>query len=369
MSTADRIARLRDALREQDLEAILVSSPENRRYLSGFTGSAGYLLVSQEQAVLATDFRYVEQAGDQAPDFRVLKVGGKGHWLNEALAHTRIRRIGFEDQDLTVSAHSALIKALDSSKTVKKNGVELVETQDLLDKIRVTKSGEELGRLARAIEITDLAFEEVSHAMRPGITEREVAWQLEKAMRERGAEAPAFDTIVASGPNGAMPHHTPGDKVLEQGEPVVVDMGARYQGYCADLSRTVVVGGHGDDKFWKVYETVLRAQLNAEEDVEPGMTGAEVDAISRDVIALAGYEKNFGHSLGHGVGLAVHEFPHVGPSAEDVIEDGMVFTIEPGIYLSSWGGVRIEDIVVLEDGRARVMSKAPKLQPHLEQTK
>ena len=365
MNTSDRIARLRDALQDEGLDAILVSSRENRHYLSGFTGSAGYLLVSHEQAVLATDFRYVEQARGQAVDFRVLKDSGKGHWLKKTLEQTAVNRVGFEAQDLTVSAHSALTKALGHPET--QNGIELVETQDLLDKIRVTKSSEELGHMARAIEITDLAFEEVSHSIRPGITEKNVAWQLEKAMRERGAEAPAFDTIVASGPNGAMPHHAPCDKVLEHGEPVVVDMGARYEGYCADLSRTVVVGGSGDEKFWRIYETVLRAQLNAEDEIKSGMTGAEIDAISRNVIALAGYKENFGHSLGHGVGLAVHELPHVSPNAKDVIEDGMVFTIEPGIYLSGWGGVRIEDIVVLENGRAKVMSKAPKLQPRLEQ--
>ena len=179
-------------------------------------------------------------------------------------------------------------------------------------------------------------------------------------MRERGAEGLAFDIIVGAGPNGALPHHLADDTVIRDGQPVVIDMGARYEGYCADLTRTIFVG-EPDDTFAKVYGTVLRAQLAAEEKVRPGMTGAETDAISRDIIAEAGYGDSFGHSLGHGVGLAVHENPRVGPRAKDIIEDGMAFTIEPGIYLPEWGGVRIEDIVVMEDGRARDLSKATKL--------
>ena len=359
MSISERLQRLRDALREKELDAVLVSSPENRRYLSGFTGSAGYLLVSHSEAALATDFRYVEQAGQQAPQFRVERIASKQDWLPELASKLGAKRIGFESHHMTVGDHSAFQKALGEAGG--SDGPALIELSDTVDMMRAAKDGEEMALLSRAIDITDQAFEAVAPTIEAGVAEREVAWELEKAMRERGAEGLAFDIIVGAGPNGALPHHLAGDKVIGRGEPVVIDMGARYRGYCADLSRTIVVG-QPDEMFRRVYDMVLGAQIAAEERVRPGMTGAEVDAIARDILAEAGYGDNFGHSLGHGVGLAVHELPRVGPNATDRLEDGMVFTIEPGVYLSDWGGVRIEDIVVLENGRARVISKAPKLE-------
>ena len=358
MSIDARLQRLRQALEREELDAILVSSPENRRYLSGFTGSAGYLLLSQTEAVLATDFRYVEQAERQADGYRVERISGGLGWMPHLASQLGATRIAFESQHVTVATHSAFQKAV--SEASQSNGLVLVETSDLLDKMRSMKDPEEMALLARAIEVTDQALEEVSSTIGPGVTEREVAWELEKAMRVRGADGLAFDIIVGAGPNGALPHHLADDTVIGEGQPVVIDMGAKYDGYCADLTRTIIVG-EPDDKLRLVYQTVLDAQLAAEEMVEAEMTGAEADAIARDIIAEAGYGDNFGHSLGHGVGLAVHEYPRVGPNADDILEDGMVFTIEPGIYLSDWGGVRIEDIVVLENGRARVISQAPKM--------
>ena len=359
MSTGPRLQKLRESLAQEELDAILVSSPENRRYLSGFTGTAGYLLISQSDAVLATDFRYIEQAGQQAPDFRIERVSRGLGWFVKLASELGATRIGFESQHMTVGTHSAFQKAVEEADQA--DQIALLETSELVDKMRATKYEDEMGLLARAVEITDQALEQITPTIKAGMTEAGVAWELEKAMRERGAEAMAFDIIVGAGPNGALPHHRADDTVIRDGQPVVIDMGAQYEGYCADLTRTIVVG-EPDDTFWGIYDTVLRAQLAAEEGVEPGMTGAEVDAISRDLIADAGYGEKFGHSLGHGVGLAVHEYPHVGAGADDPLEDGMVFTIEPGIYLPDWGGVRIEDIVVLENGRARVMSKASKLE-------
>ena len=359
MTVAPRLNKLRDTLRSQELDAMLVSSPENRRYLSGFTGSAGYLLVSQSDALLGTDFRYIEQAGRQAPDYRIERLPPAMTWLPEMASQIGVSRIGFESRDLSVHTHAAFQKAIEESSL--NNRPVLVETSDTLDRLRAGKYTEEMELLGRAIEITDQAIQEVSSTIAAGMTEEQVAWDLEKAMRQRGAEGMAFDIIVAAGPNAALPHHLADDTVIREGVPVVIDMGARYQGYCADLTRTIVVG-KPDEKFRRVYGIVLQAQLAAEERVRSGMTGEEVDAIARDIIADAGHGDNFGHSLGHGVGLAVHELPGVGPRAKDVIEDGMVFTVEPGVYLSEWGGVRIEDIVVMENGRARVLSKAPKLE-------
>ena len=357
MSTDQRLDRLRETIGEKGLDAVLISSWENRLYFSAFSGSAGYLLVSDSKAVLGTDFRYVEQAGQQAPCFQVERLKPGMDWLPKLASGMGAKRIGFEDQHMTVSSHAAFRKRIAEAS----NGsqVELIEMSDALDMVRATKDGEEIELLARAIEITDQAFERVAPTIEAGVMEREVGWELEKAMRELGAEGPAFDIIVGAGPNGALPHHRADDTIISDGDPVVIDMGARYDGYCADLTRTIVVG-EPDETFAPVYNTVLRAQIAATEGVMPEMTGAEADCISRDVIEEAGHGDKFGHSLGHGVGLAVHEGPTLGPNGSDLLEDGMVFTIEPGIYLPGWGGVRIEDIVIMENGRARVMSQATK---------
>jgi Xaa-Pro aminopeptidase len=358
LSTKARLAKLREQLSENEVDAILVSTPENRRYLSGFAGSAGYLLVSSDDAVLATDFRYIEQAGNQAPDFRVVRISSSVGWFTELTSENGLRRVGFESRDMTVSAHSAFQKAIDELEPSLRP--ELVPTPTVVEKLRAVKDEGEIKLIGRAVELADQALDEVAPGIAPGMTERAIAWELEKAMRERGADEISFDIIVGSGPNGALPHHRAGDRVIEDGDPIVIDMGATYEGYCSDLSRTVFVG-EPDDKFRRVYDTVLRAQLLAEEKVTEGMTGGEVDGLARDVIVEAGHGEEFGHSLGHGVGLAVHEAPTVGPRGEEPITEGMVFTVEPGIYISGWGGVRIEDMVVLENGRARVLSKAHKL--------
>ena len=354
---ANRLQRLREKLQQEELDGILISAAENRRYLSGFSGSAGYLLISTDEAVLATDFRYTEQAGKQAPEFRVQRIG-REPWLGKLSAELGLKRVGFESDATTVATHSALQKSLEDAAGAERP--ELVSTTGIVERLRAVKDDAELKLLTRAVEIADEALDQVAPTIEPGVTEGAVAWELEKAMRERGAEAASFDIIVGAGPNGALPHHRADDTIINRGDPVVIDMGATYQGYCSDLTRTVLVG-EPDDTLKRVYDTVLRAQLAAEETVTAGFTGAEADAIARDIIAEAGYEENFGHSLGHGVGLAVHEHPRVAPKSEDVLEDGMVFTVEPGIYLSGWGGVRIEDMVVLENGRARVISKAAKL--------
>lgn len=358
MSIELRLEKLRQRMEKDNLQGVLISNSENRRYLSGFAGSAGYLLITQKDAFLATDFRYIEQAGQQAPDYEIERTVGRFDWFPKLVKKTDVSKIGFEATDVTVSHHSALVKELDESGL--SETVSLTEMANLVSELRITKYEEEMDCLLRAIEITDRAFEEIAPTIESGVTEAEVAWALEKSMRGQGADGLAFETIVGTGPNGALPHHIADDTVIADGDSVVVDMGAKYEGYCADLTRTVVVGDP-DERFLEVYGTVLEAQISAEEMVESGMTGAEVDAISRDIIGRAGHWDEFGHSLGHGVGLAVHESPTVGPGSSNILEDGMVFTIEPGIYLPGWGGVRIEDIVMLQNGRACVLSKASKL--------
>ena len=353
----ERMERLVGQLREREMDAVLISTPENRRYLSGFTGSAGYLLISADHALLVTDSRYTEQAANQAPECRVLQVREGWDWLLEWLKESGARRLGFESQDMTVATYNNVLEALGKEESL--SHVSLVATSGIAEEQRAVKDGNELAALQKAIAASDGAMEAVCPAIREGMTEREVAWRMEVAMRDLGADGLSFDTIVAAGPNGAMAHHRPSDRPIGSGEPIVIDMGARVDGYCSDLTRTMVVGDH-DDTFRRVYDIVLTAQLTAINTVRVGMTGEECDSLARAVITEAGHGDNFGHGLGHGVGLAVHEDPRVGPKSSDPLRPNSVFTVEPGIYLSGWGGVRIEDIVVLGEEGATAMSKALK---------
>jgi Xaa-Pro aminopeptidase len=353
----DRLRRMMDGLDRREVDGMLVSRPENRRYLSGFTGSAGGLLITRDRAILATDSRYTEQARDQAPDFQVVPAQSGWDWLVKPLLKSGVRRLGFESEHLTVGGHHRLLASIQRESALA--GLSLVPAPGAVEELRSVKGQEELVLLQRAIDASDSAVDAVSPTLREGMTEREVAWRMEQAMRGCGAQGTSFNTIVASGPNGAMPHHRPTDRAIRAGEPVVIDLGAKVAGYCSDLTRTVVLGPE-DEAFRQVYDIVLGAQLAAISLVRPGMTGGDGDRLARSVIQAAGYGGNFGHSLGHGVGLAVHEAPRVGPASEDRLAVSTVFTVEPGIYIPGWGGVRIEDIVLLEEAGARPLSKARK---------
>ncbi len=355
----DRVQRLRDALAERELGGLLVSNAQNRRYLSGFTGSAGHLLITPSDAMIATDFRYYEQSATQAPAFRLVKMlGGFDAWVPALLAGLGGAKIGIESADMTVSVHGQLRKAI--VDLPEGDRVELVPTTNVVEGLRQLKEPGEVAALQRAVDLGDAAFTDVAERIEPGWTEKQVAWEIEKYIREHGGDALSFDTIVAGGPWGAMPHAYPRDRKLEAGEGVVIDMGCDVGGYMSDLTRTIFLG-KPDDQFKKIYDIVLTAQLTAKEMVKPGMTGGETHMIAHNIIDAAGYGETFGHGLGHGIGLQVHEAPRVGKTSDDVLGDSMVFTIEPGIYVTGWGGVRIEDMVVLEGGKARVMSRAPKL--------
>ncbi len=358
LATQRRLERLRAKLQDKRLDAILVSNSENRRYLSGFIGTAGYLFITDYEATLATDFRYTEQAEQQAPGFQVERITGNPNWIPALCDKSGAKSLGFEADDITVAQFERFKKAFDENNA----GTRLEPTEGLTRDLRAIKDEGEMELLSRAIQIGDEAFDEVADSVETGMTEAEVAAQIERAVRARGAESISFDTIVAAGPNAARPHHRAGDTPIREGEPVVIDMGARYKGYCSDLTRTIVLG-KADDKTKRVYDIVLSAQLAAIEMVEAGMTGGDADNLARKVIEEAGHRDDFGHSLGHGVGLEVHENPGLAPNGKGELQDGMVFTIEPGIYLKGWGGVRIEDVVALENGKARVLSKARKRSP------
>ena len=353
----ERVEGLVAQFQDKELDGVLISAPENRRYLSGFSGSAGYLFITKANAILVTDSRYTEQATNQSPYFDVRQARGGWGWLIDELKSSGVKKVGFESQDMTVSSYNNLIDAIKGDSAL--GDVSMVPAPGLAENQRIIKDEEELKMLQLAIDAADKSMDLVCPAITPGMTEKEVAWRMEMAMRDFGADAISFDTIVAAGPNGAMAHHQPTDYVIKQGDPIVIDMGAKVGGYCSDLSRSIAVG-EPDETFNKVYDTVLGAQLTAINTVKVGMTGEETDNLSRNVIADAGYGDNFGHSLGHGVGLEIHENPRVGPRSPDVLELDTVFTVEPGIYLSGWGGIRIEDIVILRADGAVPLSKARK---------
>jgi Xaa-Pro aminopeptidase len=339
------------------IEAILVSQPENLYYLSGCDGLEGYLLITENRAVLVTDFRYVEQAQRQSPGFEIFQIKGKmADWLPELFGDLNIKRLGFEGSHLTVSA----LKQISSLLNKLESKPHLLPVNRLIESLRAVKDADEIEHIKGAIKITDSVFEYIPDILRPGITEIELAWKIERFMREHGSQPVPFELIAASGPNSALPHAKPSDYVIKENEPVVIDIGSKSQFYGSDLTRTFFTG-NPDETFRKVYNIVLKAQLTAISDIKAGMTGSEADSIARTVISQAGYGETFGHSLGHGIGLVTHENPRLGQNSQDILTEGMVFTLEPGIYLSGWGGIRIEDDIMIENGKARVLSSAPKM--------
>jgi Xaa-Pro aminopeptidase len=351
-----RLQRLRALLQEKELDALFVSQAENRRYLSGFVGTAGFLIVSSSKAVLATDFRYTEQARMQAPDFEVIQVTGEpSEWLPQLAGDLGLKRVGFESPDLTFYTYHRLTEAIGRGANW-----QLTPTEKLVERLRSVKDPRELTTLTSAARLADRAFEHLQKAVRPGMQEREAAWEVERFLRESGSEFIPFELIVASGPNAALPHAHPSERRIAEGEPVIMDIGARVDGYCSDLSRTFYLGKQ-DETFRRVYDIVLGAQLTALATLKSGMTGEEADNLARTVIVQAGYGDNFGHGLGHGVGLAVHEEPRLGMNSKDVLSDNMVFTVEPGVYLPGWGGVRIEDMAVIEQGKVRPLTGSQKV--------
>jgi Xaa-Pro aminopeptidase len=352
MTMIMRLAKLRQTLADNNLDAIVISQPENRRYLSDFTGTRGVLFISHEWAILAVPFVYLEQARKQAPVVEVVRFQREFAEVWPGLvAEVNVRRVAFESAHLTVAEHVKLAAGVED--------VEWVPTEGIVEGLRVIKDGDELDIIRRAVTLADAAFAHIVEFIQPGMTEREVAWELEAYMRTHGAEKVAFDLIVGVGPNGAMPHHEVSERAIGKGEPIVIDLGARVAGYHSDLTRTICLGQR-NERFIEIYDLVLRAQLAAETSIRGGIVAGEADDAARQIIAEAGYGEQYGHGLGHGVGLAVHEEPFVRPEAEEVLKPGMVLTVEPGIYLPDWGGVRIEDMVLVREDGVEVLSQASK---------
>ncbi|MFP3868755.1 MAG: aminopeptidase P family protein [Desulfobacteraceae bacterium] len=361
MILLERLSAGQRLLETCDCDAFLVSCPENRRYLSGFSAqeaqlneSCGYLLFSADTAWLLTDFRYREWAAQEAPYFEVIVYPeGLAKVLPDLLQRLACRRLGFEAPYLSFYQYQKLAEA------VAEAGLE-VEWQPLdgvLEELREVKDAEELDSLKQALNLTEAGLAAIQAQLHEGQTEQEIAWMIECRLRQSGAEALSFPTIVASGPNSSRPHHHPGDRPIQAGEPIIIDLGARWRGYCADMTRTFVLG-EPDEKFKEIYSLVRAAQKTAEEGIRAGMMSDEADALARQVISAPGYGDYFGHSLGHGVGLAVHERPSLSPVKEraTILKTGMVTTVEPGIYLPGWGGVRLEDMIRIEEDGAAVLN-------------
>lgn len=356
MSTphAARADRLAARLPARDVDVLLVSNLVNVRWLTGYTGSNGVALVGVEGLrVFVTDFRYVTQARDQVRDFE--RRVGELDLLDEALAALPDKplRLGFEDQQMSV-------RTLERLRASAPARVELVAAGGEVEALRAVKDAEEVARIRAAAELADAALEAVLADGLAGRTERAVALALETEMRRRGAERASFDTIVASGAHGALPHATPRDVEIAAGDLVTIDWGAQLDGYCSDCTRTYAAGREPSAHAREVYELVARAQLAGLEAVAAGVAGRDADAAARAVIEAAGHGERFGHGLGHGVGLEVHEAPRLSKSSEATLAAGNVVTVEPGVYVPDELGVRIEDLVLVTDGGRERLNGLPK---------
>lgn len=343
---------LKEKLHEEGLDAYLIAKPANRRYLSGFTGSSGFLLISEEEDILLTDFRYVEQARREAPAFNVIQHGAPmTATLKKVLEERGIKYVGVEKDYLTLAAHDDLVRSI--------GGVGFVPATCPCEFVRRIKTPQEIQLLKTAIEIADKAFLHIIDFIREGQTEKETAFELEFFMKRLGSEGNAFETIIASGERSALPHGVASTKTINRGDLVTLDYGAIYQGYHSDMTRTVVIKEAGSREK-EIYSLVRRAQEEVLAKIQPGMKANEADGIARKIIADAGYGDNFGHGLGHGVGLEIHEGPRLSPTDETILEPGMVVSVEPGIYLPGWGGVRIEDLILITPKGCEVLTKSTK---------
>ncbi len=344
-----RLKRCREILEEKQLDAVLITSSANRFYLSGFSGTSGSLIItSSGENHLVTDFRYIEQAEEEAKDFKIVEVSQKRRKkLSEHILSLDINSLGFEEEEISYKYYQEMKDYL--------QGLSLVPLEGSVSKLRRQKDEEEIDAIEEAIKISEAALKELLNFIEPGKSEGEIAAKLEYLLRQRGGEGPAFDFIVASGERSALPHGVASEKLLKNGEFVTIDFGTKYRGYCSDITRTFVMG-EPDEKQEEIYEIVLAAQRRAIDEIEPGMSGQEADAVARDYIREEGYEDNFGHGLGHGLGIEVHEGPKLSSQSDDNLEPGMVFTDEPGIYISDFGGVRIEDDIFLTESGCRVLT-------------
>ncbi|HLG51721.1 MAG TPA: aminopeptidase P family protein [Chloroflexota bacterium] len=368
MDYTRRIEAVRRVMDARGLQVLIVGQPANRQYLSGFAhrdetagASAGWIVLTDREGFLITTSLYYDEVAMTVQHLEPVRAERRIlDGLITLLSRLPGAAVGFEASWMTVDVHRQIAEALGRAHR------SLVPSDDLIGRLRAVKDAEEIDILRRAIALTDRVYSEITRWIRPGQTEREVAWQIERTLREGGAEGMAFEPSVAAGPHAAVPHHRPSDRPIQIGEPIWIDMGARLAGYCADLTRSFCLETAPPD-FLEAYDLVLRAQRVAMDGLRPGLDGRDGDALAREVITQAGHGDEFIHSLGHGVGLDIHEAPSLGRSSEDVLEPGMVVTIEPGVYRPGWGGVRIEDVALITVQGREVLTGALK-QPVLSLT-
>ena len=343
----ERVDRLLETI--GDDEAVFISSYPNIFYYSGFRSEDAYLLISHDKRYIVTDSRYTIQAKEQAPDFELYDIKNGFETLFSRIPE---RIIGIEEEKIQLKQYRNLKRKLSREQ-------EFVEMQKNIDSLRRVKDKDEIRRIAAAEQIGDAAFSYILPKIRAGVTEKELALEIEFFMKKQGASALAFDTIAASGLRSAMPHGVASDKAIEKGDLLTLDFGCVYEGYCSDMTRTVAVGAV-NDRQREIYDIVLNAQLAAIEAAKAGKTCSYVDGVARKIITDAGYSKNFGHGLGHSVGIEIHESPSFSPKCNDVLKNGYVITVEPGIYIEGFGGVRIEDLIVVQDNKAQNLTASPK---------
>ncbi|MGE5328910.1 MAG: M24 family metallopeptidase [Deltaproteobacteria bacterium] len=350
----ERISKLRENLAGYNVGGIIITSRYNRYYLSGFTGTNGYLIIGKEKKILITDSRYIEQAKKQCPDYEIVNQGKNIYEvLQDILQQINISELGFEENYITYRQYA------DCEKNIK--GVKLVPVINSVEKIREIKDRQEIKKIKKAAQIADKTFEHILNYIKIGITEKEIALEIDYFMKKLGASELSFETIVASGTRSSMPHGVASSKIIEDGDTITIDFGCIYDGYCSDMTRTIFVG-EPHQKMKDIYKIVLEAQEAALKVLKPGVPCKDVDQIARDIISKYGYGENFGHGLGHSVGLEIHEDPALSTKSERILEAGMVVTVEPGIYVEGIGGVRIEDLVLItENGYENLTSSSKEI--------
>lgn len=349
----NRIKNVQIKVQEANIDALLVTNMYNVRYLANFTGTTGLIVVTRDNAYFVTDFRYTEQAAEQAKGFTIIQNEGLIYnEVAEIIKTDKIEKLGFEEENITFAMYQKINDLIPC---------ELVPTSGIVEKLREVKSEEEIEIMQQAVNIAEKAYNYILGYIKPGMTEIQVANELDFYMRNLGATGVSFDTIVASGVRSAMPHGVASDKVIEEGDMVTIDFGCYYKGYASDMTRTFAVGDPGE-KLKKIYAIVQEANQRVTEQAKAGMTGAELDAIARDYITEQGYGPQFGHTTGHGLGLEVHEMPSISFRNNEKLVENNVVTNEPGIYIAGLGGVRIEDdLVIKENGNINLMSSAKDL--------
>ncbi|MDC0762265.1 Xaa-Pro peptidase family protein [Brevibacillus sp. AG] len=349
----EKVTRLREQFDSLGIDGIVITNGQNRRYLTNFTGTYGVVLISRDQAKLFTDFRYTAQAQAQATGFEIVYLPTKESVYSEVARQAEamgINHLGFEEENVSFALHRKYSEAVQTA---------FIPTSGVIEGLRMIKTKEELAIIRTAAQIADAAFSHITSFLRPGITELAVSNELEMFMRKEGASGSAFDIIIASGYRSALPHGVASEKMIEAGDMVTLDFGALYQGYRSDITRTVAIGTP-DEQLKAIYEIVLEARNRTVAGIRPGITGKEADAFSRDYITEHGYGERFGHGMGHGVGLDIHEEPFMSTRCTAVLQEGMILTVEPGIYIPELGGVRIEDDLVVTESGNEVLTHSPR---------